>query len=48
MFILRFQVRFQPNQFYAPKVSMVADDLIVLDSKFIPVTNDKGQFTGFL
>ena len=32
----------------APKVSMVADDLIVLDSKFIPVTNDKGQFTGFL
>ena len=31
----------------APKVSMAADDLIVLDSKFIPVTNDKGQFTGF-
>ena len=29
----------------APKVSIPADDLILLDSKFIPVTNDKGQFT---
>ena len=28
-----------------PKIAMSGDDLIVLDSKFIPVSDDKGQFS---